>query len=398
MSEVHLVEDQSSWDRAAEGLLRARVVALDTETNHSHAYNFQICLIQLRTNSGEFIVDPLAVKDLSLLGQALEDGSILKVIHSAENDLLWLNQDFGFTCESLFDTEVSGRLLGAPRSNLGAMVKQYLDVDLPKSRTLQRSDWSERPLTPAQLEYAANDVRYLTSLAVAVKKNLEALGRAEWAQEEFRRVQQVRYEATTPAEDAFLRVKGSQHLDPRQLAVLRELYALREEEAERLDWPPFRVMNNETLIALAQCPSQSGRGARSLQMANARLPQDTSSWFVGEIADAINRGWSGSEFHRQRVVYGAETRTDEQNNRFKALRALFANRAAMLGMDASLLWPSASLERLATEPESWRRELLDDTVPEVRQWQRREFGDDLAGLCASPEWQSGVSKTTPVLD
>ena len=67
-------------------------------------------------------------------------------------------------------------------------------------------------------------------------------------------------------------------------------------------------------------------------------------------------------------------------------------------MDASLLWPSVSLERLATEPESWRRELLDDTVPEVRQWQRREFGDGLAGLCASPEWQSGVSKTTPVLD
>ena len=398
MSEVHLIDDQSSWDRAAAGLLKARVVALDTETNHSHAYHSQICLVQLRTSTGEFIVDPLAVKDLSLLGQALQDGSILKIIHSAENDLLWLNQDFGFTCESLFDTEVAGRLLGAPRSNLGAMVKQYLNVDLPKSRALQRSDWSERPLTPSHLEYAANDVRYLASLAVTAKKELETLGRAEWAQEEFRRVQQVRYEASAPAEDAFLRVKGSQHLDPRQLAVLRELYALREEEAERLDRPPFQVMNNETLIALAQCPRQSGRGARSFQMANARLPHDASSWFVGEIADAINRGWSGPEFHRQRVAYGAEARTDEQNKRFKALRSLFANRAAKLGMDASLLWPSASLERLATVPEDWRTELFDDNVPEVRRWQRREFGGELATLCASPEWQAGASKTAPVLD
>ena len=118
---------------AAAGLLKARVVALDTETNHSHAYHSQICLIQLRTSTGEFIVDPLAVKDLSLLGLALEDGSILKIIHSAENDLLWLNEDFGFTCQSLFDTEVAGRLLGAPRSNLGAMVKQYLNVDLPRA-------------------------------------------------------------------------------------------------------------------------------------------------------------------------------------------------------------------------------------------------------------------------
>ena len=398
MSEVHLIDDQSSWDRAAAGLLKARVVALDTETNHSHAYHSQICLVQLRTSTGEFIVDPLAVKDLSLLGQALQDGSILKIIHSAENDLLWLNQDFGFTCESLFDTEVAGRLLGAPRSNLGAMVKQYLNVDLPKSRALQRSDWSERPLTPGHLEYAANDVRYLAGLAVAAKKELETLGRAEWAQEEFRRVQQVRYEASAPAEDAFLRVKGSQHLDPRQLAVLRELYALREEEAERSDRPPFQVMNNETLIALAQCPRQSGRGARSFQMANARLPHDASSWFVGEIADAINRGWSGPEFHRQRVAYGAEARTDEQNKRFKALRSLFANRAAKLGMDASLLWPSASLERLATVPEDWRTELFDDNVPEVRRWQRREFGGELATLCASPEWQAGVGRTAPVLD
>ncbi len=398
MTEVHLIDDQPSWERAATALLRARVVALDTETNHSHAYHSRVCLIQLRTNAGEFIVDPLAVEDLSLLGQALEDASVLKVIHSAENDLLWLHRDYGFTCESLFDTEVAGRLLGAPRSNLGAMVKQYLGVDIPKSRSLQRSDWSQRPLTPPQLEYAANDVRYLTSLAVAVKKGLETLGRAEWAQEEFRRVQQVRYEAAEPAEDAFLRVKGSQRLNPRQLAVLRELHALREEEAQRQDRSPFMVMNNETLVALAQCPRQSGRGARSLQMANARLPYDASSWFIGEIADAINRGWTGPEFHRQRAVHGAEARTDEQNYRFKALRSLLATRAAKLEMDVSLLWPSASLERLATDPESWRSELFDDDVQEVRQWQRREFAEELAKLCAGPEWQAGAGKGAPVLD
>ena len=398
MTEVHLIDDQPSWDRAATALLRAKIVALDTETNHSHAYQSRVCLIQLRTNAGEFIVDPLAVEDLSSLGRTLEDASILKVIHSAENDLLWLHRDYGFTCESLFDTEVAGRLLGAPRSNLGAMVKQYLGVDLPKSRSLQRSDWSQRPLTPPQLEYAANDVRYLAGLAVAVKKSLESLGRSEWAQEEFRRVQQVRYEAAEPAEDAFLRVKGSQRLNPRQLAVLRELHALREEEAQRQDRSPFMVMNNETLIALAQSPRQSGRGARSLQMANARLPHDASSWFVGEIADAINRGWSGPEFHRQRAAYGSEARTDEQNYRFKALRSLFANRAAKLGMDASLLWPSASLERLATDPKSWRSELFDDSIPEVRQWQRREFADELARLCASPQWQAGNGNATPVLD
>ena len=67
-------------------------------------------------------------------------------------------------------------------------------------------------------------------------------------------------------------------------------------------------------------------------------------------------------------------------------------------MDASLLWPSASLERLAIGPEVWRSELFDNNVPEVRQWQRQEFADELARLCASPQWQAGVSKAAPVLD
>ena len=88
----------------------------------------------------------------------------------------------------------------------------------------------------------------------------------------------------------------------------------------------------------------------------------------------------------------AEARTDEQNYRFKALRSLLATRAAKLEMDVSLLWPSASLERLATEPGAWRSELFDDGVQEVRQWQRREFADELAALCASPNWQAGNGK------
>ena len=390
MSKSHVIDDQSTWDRTAAELLKLPVLALDTEENNMHAYHSRICLIQIGTTAGEFIVDPLAVQDLSLLGRALLDSSILKVIHSASSDLKWLDRDFGFSCESLFDTELAARLLGFRRPNLAALVKHYRGVEIPKSRSLQRSDWAKRPLRPTQLEYAANDVRFLTSLAVSLKRELEEAGRLEWALEEFRRVQQTRYVAPGPPEDEFLRVKGAYQLDPRQLAVLRELHALREDVAERRDQPPFQVMSNETLVTLARYRRQSGLGARASQIVmDAGLPHNTSGWLVAEISDAIERGWSGPEFRRPRAADNRRARTEEQDNRLRRVKDMLADLGEKLDLDPSLLWPTVSLERMALAPEEWRREILDESAPEVRRWQRREFGGVLAGVCASPEWQAG---------
>ena len=377
-------------------MLKLPVLALDTETNNQHAYRSRICLIQIGTPSGELIVDPLAVKDLSLLGRALRESSILKVVHSARNDLSWLDRDFGFTCEPVFDTELAARLLGFSRPNLAALLKHYLDVNIPKSRSVQRSDWAKRPLGPTAIEYAAEDVRFLTSLAVSLKKGLEAAGRLKWALEEFRRVQQVRHEAVEPPADEFLRLNRSQRLDPRQLAVLRELYALRESEAERRDRPPFHVMSNDTLVTLARCPWQSGGcGPASQLLEDTGLPTNTPSWLVEEIADAIRRGWSGPEFHRPQATEYNRGRTEEEENRLRRLKALLAGIGTKLALDPSLLWPTASLERMATAPDDWRQEVFNESAPDVRQWQRHEFGAAIAATCARPDWLAGNTPAAP---
>ena len=394
LSTTHFINDQAGWDRTASELRRLPVLAVDTETNNRHSYQSRICLIQIGTTAGEFIVDPLAVKDLSLLGRILQDSSILKVIHSASNDLSWLDRDFGFTCESLFDTEMAARLLGFRRPNLGALVKHCLNIDIPKSRSMQLSNWAARPLKPSQLEYAANDVRYLTSLAASLKRGLEGAGRLNWALEESRRAQQVRYVAAGPKEDRFLRVKGAHKLAPRQLAVLRELHELREVEAERRDRPPFQVMSNETLVTLAQYPPRSGGAAGLSQPAtDTGLPHEAPSWLVAEIGEAIERGWSGPEFHRPQATGGDWARNEEQDHRLRALKTVLADFGENLDLDPSLLWPTVSLERIAAAPEAWRTELFDEATPEVRQWQRRQFGGALAAVCASLEWQSGEASS-----
>ena len=396
MRGTQYIDDQQTWNQVGTGLLELPVLALDTEANNSHVYYSRVCLVQIGTTSGEFIVDPLAVKDLSLLGRALQDASILKVVHSASNDLAWLDRDFGFTCQSLFDTEVAGRLLGRRRPNLGALVEHFLGIHIPKDPAIQRSNWALRPLGQAELEYAAKDVRYLTSLAVAQKRELEAKGRIGWALEEFRRVERVRHVAVAQPDDAFLRIKGSYRLNPRHMAVLRELYALREQEAERQDQPPFRIMNSQSLLALAQYPRPNGEQRGGLrQVGNTAPPQDAPSWLMAEIADAIERGWSGPEYDLVTDAKGARGRTSEQNSRFEQLKRLFADYGEELDMDPLLLWPTVSLERMAIAPETWRLELYGEDVAEVRDWQRETFGEALADLCASPEWQAGDAKWSP---
>ena len=237
---------------------------------------------------------------------------------------------------------------------------------------------------------------------MSLKEGLEAAGRLKWALEEFCRVQQVRYAAVEPPADEFLRLNRSQRLDPRQLAVLRELYALRENEAERRDRPPFHVMSNDTLVTLARHPRQSGGCGRALQLPalqlfeDTGLPPNTPSWLVEEIADAIRRGWSGPEFHRPQATDNNRGRTEEQDNRLRQLKTMLAGIGATLALDPSLLWPTASLERMAMAPDDWRQEVFNDSAPDVRQWQRQEFGAALAATCAHPDWLAGSAVSAPL--
>ena len=369
MSRTRLIDDQRSWQRVAAKLASEPLLALDTESNSLHTYRERVCLIQIATGEDIFLLDPLAVTDLSALGSLLANPSITIVAHGSDYDVRCLHRDYRFTVRSLFDTEVAARFLGGSSTNLASVLEGFLGVGIPKSRALQTSDWGRRPLSPMALEYAANDVKYLPELAGDLQRHLAIARRLDWVMEECRRLEQVRHAPPDPPEVVMLRIKGSSRLGPRGLAVLKELFLFREEEARRMDCPPFRVLTNQALLMLADSPGLQLHNVRGLPSGIARRAGD-------RIREAIQRGRCGPEVHRPSSPKNYQWEPEAQA-RLQLLKRWRLRQAASLDLNPALVWPSASLERLALRWNGPSAKSPDDGAQDVRHWQRREFSQGL---------------------
>ncbi len=253
--------------------MRSRLlVAVDTESNSLHAYRERVCLMQLSIPSADFLIDPLASIDLGALGPMFADPSIEKVLHACEYDVIGLRRDFGFRFNNLFDTMWAARILGWPRVGLADILRERFGVRLDKR--WQRHNWGERPLSPDALSYARLDTHYLLALRDVQIGELQQRGRQEEAREVFADLTQAE---AAPRDEAdrgggFWRVKGAIDLEPAARAVLRELYLYRESEARRLDRPPFKVIGDRTLIAVAEArPSRLEHLRRSPGMTDAQI-------------------------------------------------------------------------------------------------------------------------------
>ncbi|HKQ61355.1 MAG TPA: ribonuclease D, partial [Candidatus Polarisedimenticolaceae bacterium] len=241
------IDDGPSLERALAAA-GAATLALDCEADSLHHYPEKLCLVQLSAAGEDWLIDPLAF-DLAALRPALEDRARPKILHGADYDLRLLGRDLGFRVAGLFDTMLAARLVGERAFGLAALLDKYLGVSLDKKH--QTADWSRRPL-PAELQrYAVADTHHLQPLAAALDERLRALGRRSWADEEFLRLESIRWRET-PDPEAWRRVRGAAGLDRRGLAVVRELYSWRDGEARRRDTPPFRVLSDERMAELAR--------------------------------------------------------------------------------------------------------------------------------------------------
>src|SRR3954471_21839898 len=182
------IDQQLALDGALERVAAQPTVAVDTEADSLHSYFDKVCLIQLSIPGEDLIIDPLAKVDLARFGALLGDRRVLKVLHGADYDLRILNRDFGYTIANLIDTSVCSQLLGYEAFGLAALLERHFGFKVDKKH--QRADWAMRPLPADMLDYAATDTRHLIALADRLRDELTALGRWEWAIEEFARLEQ----------------------------------------------------------------------------------------------------------------------------------------------------------------------------------------------------------------
>ena len=222
-------------------------LALDAERASGYRYSQRAYLVQLRrTGAGTALIDPIAVPDLSPIQAATE--GVEWILHAATQDLACL-AEVGLRPTLLFDTEHAGRLLGRERVSLGALVASELGLGIEKGHGA--TDWSVRPLSPAQLRYTALDVEVLIELRDVMERELREAGKLEFAHEDFAAL--VSFAPRDRGDEAWRRTSGIHRLrKPRDLAAVRELWITRDEIAQRRDIAVGRILPDAAIVAAVQ--------------------------------------------------------------------------------------------------------------------------------------------------
>ena len=365
---IEYVADPDVLQRITNDILRSPFVSVDTESNGFFRYPERVCLVQMATDTGCYLVDPLAVDTAELLGSILHDPSIKKILHSGDNDIRTLDREWGLTIVNLYDTSIGARFLGLEKLGLGNVAEEVIGLKLAKDKRLQRADWGLRPLSDEALEYAASDVLHLKRLMDELVRRTDALGRSEWAEEECRRFEDVRYSPPDEPEKAFISIKGGSGLDGRGLAILRELALFRESAALKLGRPTFRVMPDQALAAIAQDPNADLKSISGIGQFGVRR-------YGKAIAKAVAKGMASDPVDRRAFRKPSPPRpSHEQMANLKQLKVWRSAQAKELSLDQSLIWPADSLDRLARNPSTLDEEMH---APEVRLWQVSQFAESL---------------------
>ena len=372
MTNFELVDSPDRFMRVMDLISRDRIVGIDIESNGFFRYPERICLIQVSASGRVYLVDPLSIEDMTSLGKILADGSIQVVLHSGDYDIRSLDRDWGFHVGNLFDTSIAAAFTGIKQLGLASTLQEVMGVSIPKDKKVQRSDWTIRPLSGVALTYAAEDVRHLLGLRDKLLERLHGLGRVPWVEEECGRLSKIRYVPPDPDLLVFS-FKGGRGLDGRGLAILKALLEYRERQAIERGRPHFRVIPDAALAALASAPDVDLWKVRGLGMfRRGRL--------AAGLRSAIERGKAAPPLERPRPprtrrLDGAERTAASQ--RLVKLKAWRVERAALLSLASPLVWPMASLKRIASFPDNLETQIQS---PEVRQWQRTEFEGSLRRL------------------
>ncbi|WP_242929547.1 ribonuclease D [Pontibacter vulgaris] len=244
---IRLIDSDEKLLKAAEQLKKSKELGLDLEFDQNRfTYGFNLCLVQLADeNNNCYIIDPFLIKDLQPLFNLIEDPAITKIIHHSNNDILLLDK-MGCSIKGVMDTDVAAKILNYEKSSLATVLKEEFNTEIDKSQ--QSSNWNKRPLTEDQLVYAAIDVIYLHRVKDKLVKEITALGRENWLEEENQLLEKLRY---TEPENPHLKLRNAFRLNYFQQFILKELYQLRDTLARQFDKPSPYIIPNDALVELA---------------------------------------------------------------------------------------------------------------------------------------------------
>jgi len=350
-------------------------VAVDTEADSLHHYYEKTCLLQVSFDEQHFIIDPLADIDIHIFLDAIKDKTLL--FHGADYDLRMLKDSFGFTPgKPVIDTMIAAKLLNYEQLGLLALVQQICDVTLCK--TGQKSDWSRRPLTDAQIKYAVDDTRFLEQVATHLIKEIESQGRmawyTEWVENVVASAIQTRPE---PDPERIWRLKGLKDYSIRELGYVRAIWHWREKIAQETDLPPFRIIENRYILHLSIWAASSSDPKGEIGI---KLPKNCVGNRLTLLKEAIAIATDLTEEELPTPL--KRERTNKSGPKFKALRDIVAKTATKLNLAPQIIASRALLESIAYHQVDSYDELREHTA--LMKWQAEILAPKIKGLFEEP--------------
>jgi ribonuclease D len=361
------VDNQISFTRMVEDLTSQTRVAVDTESNSLHAYREQVCLIQFSTPKRDYLVDPLALDDLSSLAPLFANPKIEKIFHAAEYDLVCLKRDFEFEFNNLFDTMQAARILGYQYVGLDNILSEKFGVKVDKRH--QKANWAARPLTPAQLDYARMDTHYLASLRDLLEQELRDMQRREYALDDFRLACLVDVPKEKLNGSSWKRFSGRKDVSPRELTILSELCTCRDSIAERMNRPSFKVIPDSILLDIAKNLPE-----KDVDLAGIGLSPKQIHLWGDQVLGATKRGASVPLVKREQ----AERPKDAVLKRLDKLKTWRKRVAEEMKVDSDIILPKRFLNPLAENPPKAMAELK--LAMQASPFRFEKYGDQIYSL------------------
>ena len=334
------VEDQRALEQLCEALRERPGLMVDTEFMRRNTYYAQLCLVQVAAGDVIACIDVLQCESLEPLTALLYAPGCAKVMHSCRQDVEVLLQMYGAPPAPLFDTQVAACACGlGEQVGYGQLVKEVLGVTLDKSSTV--TDWSARPLRPAQLAYAYDDVRYMEPLYRELHARLEALGRLAWVREDCTGLADPALYDTDP-QRAWMRLGGGTRLPPANQQVLKRLAVWREALAQRLDRPREWIVSSAALYEVARVAPRTTAGLAALKT----LPPRTLQRRGRAILEQIERGLGDEAVPLWERRDGGSGDAQAFKARFARARALLDERCRAQDVASSWVASRDDLRRL----------------------------------------------------
>ena len=359
--------------QTSEKISRYPSISVDTESNSLYVYHEKVCLLQISTVDDDFLIDTLALRDLSPLAGIFSNPAQEKVFHASEYDVICLKRDFSFQFANIFDTMIAARILGIEAVGLGSLLNSYLGITLDKK--FQKANWGIRPLSQAMLNYASQDSHSLYPLRVILENELRQRNLWELALEDFKLACEVQAHAPNQNQNNCWKVAGATGIDPQQAAVLQALCAFREEQAIKHNLPPFKILSNEVLVRVSQLQPKTVDELKEIHGFSNPLVERFGASILAIVANSKNA---------EPICRPRRTRPDEKYLiRLDALREWRKLKGKELKVESDVILPREMMELISAKNPLSEKDLhvLMATVP----WRHQHFGKEILSLLKKKE-------------